>query len=50
MVENDQQTAVPTQYLVLIPEEMDILLEGASEAGSPGMVQGWSLGRLKLKS
>ena len=49
LVENEQQTAVPPQYLVLIPEEMDVLLEGASEVGSPGMVRGESLCRLKLK-
>ena len=48
MVENDQHTAVPSQYLVLIPEQMDVLLEGAS-VGSPGMVREESLGWLQLK-
>ena len=49
LVEKEQQTPVPPQYLVLIPEQMDVLLEGASEVGSPCMVRGESLGRLKLK-
>ena len=49
LVGKEQQTPVPPQYLVLIPEQMDVLLEGASEVSSPGMVRGESLGRLKLK-
>ena len=36
-----------SQYLVFFSEQMDVLLEEASEVGSPGMVRGESLMRLQ---